>query len=117
MAGVAGPAGVPGPPGPAGATGPAGVQPRIVSVTQDFGRVQSGALIQVIVTCPPGTQVVGGGAVTEITPPNETDTKRLHQLFSGPMSDTEWITASTAVSGLSTGSTLRYVASAMCIGP
>jgi hypothetical protein len=87
-----------------------------VSVTQDFGRVQSGALIQVVVACPAGTQVVAGGAVAEILPPNDTDTKRIHQLFSGPLSDGEWITAATAVSTLSNGSNLRYTASASCMG-
>ena len=76
----------------------------------------SGALIQVTVTCPPGTAVIGGGAITEITPPNDDDTKRMHQLFSGPASDTEWVTASTAVSTLSNGSNMRYIASATCIG-
>ena len=76
----------------------------------------SGALIQVVVPCPPGTHVVGGGAVTEITPPDDSDTTRLHQLFSGPISDTEWVTASTAVSTLSNGSNLRYIASATCVG-
>jgi hypothetical protein len=78
--------------------------------------VQSGDLIQVTVACPPGTEVIGGGAVTAITPPNDTDTKRMHQLFSGPISDTEWVTASTAVSTLSNGANLRYIASATCIG-
>jgi hypothetical protein len=118
-AGPAGPAGAPGvrgPTGPTGATGPAGTTPQIVSITQDFGRVQSGQLIEVVVACPAGTQVVGGGAVTEITPPDDTDTKRMHQLFSGPISDTEWATASTAVSTLSNGANLRYVASATCVG-
>lgn len=86
-----------------------------MSVVQDFGRVFSGALIQVTVTCPPGTVVVGGGATTEITPPDDSDTTRMHQLFSGPTSDTEWVTASTAVSTLSNGSNLRYIASATCI--
>jgi hypothetical protein len=60
--------------------------------------------------------VIGGGAITEITPPDETDTKRMHQLFSGPISTTEWVTASTAVSTLSNGSNLRYIASATCVG-
>lgn len=124
-AGVPGPPGVPGLPGamgapgsrgPAGATGPAGAAAELVSVTQDFGRVQSGALIQVVVTCPAGTQVVGGGAVAEIIPPNETDTRRIHQLFSGPISDVDWITASTAVSTISNGASLRYTASASCVG-
>jgi hypothetical protein len=78
--------------------------------------VQSGALIEVVVACPPDTQVIGGGAITEITPPNDTDTKRMHQLFSGPISETEWKTSSTAVSTLSNGSNLRYVASAVCLG-
>lgn len=104
--------------GPTGPTGPPGMSlpVEIVSVTQDFGRVQSGALIEVMVACPIGTQVIGGGAVIEITPPNDTDTKRLHQLFSGPVSDIEWLTASTAVSTLSNGSTMRYIASAVCMG-
>jgi hypothetical protein len=127
-AGIPGPTGAPGPagpPGPVGAVGPPGTtgppgrsaaSPQIVSIVQDFGRVQSGALIQVVVTCPPGMEVIGGGAVTTITPPNDLDTRRLHQLFSGPISDTEWVTASTAISTLSTGSTLRYIASATCIG-
>jgi hypothetical protein len=117
-AGARGPAGPPGPPGnpgPPGPTGPAGTSPQIISVAQDFGRVQNGALIQVVVTCPPGTQVIGGGAVTAITPPNDTDMKRLHQLFSGPISDTEWVTASTAVATLSNGANLRYIASATCV--
>ncbi|HSS56276.1 MAG TPA: hypothetical protein VLK79_16640 [Gaiellales bacterium] len=112
-----GPAGPPGlTPGPTGATGPPGATAEIVSITQDFGRVQGGALIEVVVACPPGTQVIGGGAITEITPPDADDTKRLHQLFSGPVSDTEWKTSSTAVSTLSNGSNLRYIASATCIG-
>jgi hypothetical protein len=102
--------------GATGPTGPPGATVQIVSVTQDFGRVQNGALIQVVVTCPPGMAVVGGGAVTDITPPNDTDTKRLHQLFSGPVGTTEWVTASTAVATLSNGSNLRYVASATCVG-
>jgi hypothetical protein len=87
-----------------------------VSVTQDFGRPASGALIQVIVPCPPGTRVVGGGAVAEIMPPSETDTTRIHQLFSGPLSDGEWIVAATAIARLSAGANLRYIASATCIG-
>jgi hypothetical protein len=61
-------------------------------------------------------QVVGGGAVIEITPPSDTDTKRLHQLFSGPISATEWKTSSTAVSTISNGANLRYIASATCLG-
>jgi hypothetical protein len=83
---------------------------------QDFGRVQSGTLIQVTVTCPPNTLVIGGGATTEITPPSDRDTTSIHQLFSGPISDTEWVTASTAVNTLSNGSNLRYIASATCVG-
>lgn len=114
-AGPAGAPGMPGTPGARGPTGPAGATPQIVSITQDFGRVQSGALIQVVVTCPPGTQVVGGGAVAEIQPPDEDDTRRIHQLFSGPLSDVDWVTASTAVSTLSNGSNLRYTASASCV--
>lgn len=114
--GPTGLAGQMGPAGPTGPTGPAGGQPEIVSITQDFGRVQSGALIEVVVACPAGSVVVGGGAVTEITPPDEDDTKRVHQLFSGPVSETEWKTSSTAVSTLSNGSNLRYIASATCVG-
>lgn len=108
--------GLPGPTGPTGATGPAGSTPQIVSVVQDFGRVESGALIQVIVSCPVGTVVVGGGAITEITPASDTDTKKMHQLFSGPSSATEWVTASTAVSNLTDGSNMRYIAFATCVG-
>ena len=78
--------------------------------------MQSGALIEVVVACPLDMQVVGGGAVIEITPPSDTDTKRLHQLFSGPISPTEWKTSSTAVSTISNGSNLRYIASATCLG-
>jgi hypothetical protein len=88
---------------------------QIVSTTQDFGRVQNGTLVQVTVACPSGMQVIGGGAVIVITPPNDTDTKRMHQLFSGPISDTEWETASTAIATLSNGSNMRYIASASCI--
>jgi hypothetical protein len=107
--------GAPGLPGPVGATGPPGAPTQIVSITQDFGQAQSGEVIQVTVACPPGTQVIGGGAVTQITPPKAADTRRLHQLFSGPASDTEWVTASTAVSTMSDGSNLRYIASATCV--
>jgi hypothetical protein len=114
--GPPGAVGAPGPPGPVGATGPPGAPTQIVSLTQDFGQAQSGEVIQVTVACPPGTQVIGGGAVTQITPPNAADTRRLHQLFSGPASDTEWVTASTAVSTMSDGSNLRYIASATCVG-
>jgi hypothetical protein len=73
-------------------------------------------LIQVIVTCPAGMRVVSGGAVAEIIPPNETDTKRIHQLFSGPLTEVEWIVASTAIARMSVGSNLRYTASASCVG-
>jgi hypothetical protein len=69
----------------------------------------------VTVACPADTQVIGGGAVIEITPPDDDDTRRIHQLFSGPVSNTEWHTASTAVSTLSNGSNLRYIASATCV--
>ena len=87
-----------------------------MSVVQDFGRVQSGTLIEVTVTCPLDTLVIGGGAVTEITPPSDKDTTSIHQLFSGPISSTEWVTASTAVNTISNGANLRYIASATCVG-
>jgi hypothetical protein len=118
MPGSPGPPGPPGARGPTGATGPPGPAAaalEIVSTTQDLGRVQSGALIQVVVPCPPGTQVVSGGAVAEILPPNETDLKRIHQLFSGPLNASAWIVASTAISRMSPGANLRYTASAACL--
>ena len=101
--------------GPGGPPGPAGAAPQTVSITQDFGEVNGGALIQVTVSCPPGTVVVGGGSVTHIFPPNDSDTTKLHQLFSGPTSPTDWTTASTAVGNLSNNSDLQYTASATCI--
>jgi hypothetical protein len=120
--GPAGPPGVPGTPGArgatgaTGATGPAGAGVELVSVVQDFGRAQSGMLIEVVVPCPPGTRVIGGGAVAEIIPANETDTTRIHQLFSGPLNEGEWIVAATAISRLSVGANLRYTATAACAG-
>jgi Collagen triple helix repeat (20 copies) len=127
-AGPRGPAGLPGIPGTpgvrgstgatgaTGATGPAGTAVELVSVVQDFGRVASGALIQVVVPCPPAMRVIGGGAVAEIIPANETDTTRIHQLFSGPLNEGEWIVAATAISRLSVGANLRYIATAACAG-
>jgi hypothetical protein len=114
--GPPGPMGIPGTPGAPGPPGPTAGAPQVVFVTQDFGQVAGGTLIEVIVTCPAGTLVVGGGAITEITPPDDDDTKKLHQLFSGPISATEWKTSSTAISTLTFGSNLRYIASATCVG-
>jgi hypothetical protein len=83
---------------------------------QDFGRAQSGDVFQVVVTCPVGMQVVGGGSVAEIIPPDEDDLKKIHQLFSGPLSAIDWITTSTAVSTIGQNHNLRYTASATCAG-
>jgi hypothetical protein len=116
-AGQPGSVGPPGPGGPTGATGPTGsiVNTQIVAVTQDFGRPNSGAFIQLVATCPPGMQVVGGGMLVQFVPPSDTDTARVHQLFSGPLNDTKWIVASTLVSRPSQGSSLFYTVTAVCI--
>ena len=121
--GPTGPTGARGNIGPTGATGmvgptgPSGGLPAIdiISVTQDFGRPQAGAFIQLIATCPPGTKVLGGGMLVQFTPPNNTDTSRVHQLFSGPLSETEWIATSTVISRPSVGSSLEYTVSATCM--
>jgi Collagen triple helix repeat (20 copies) len=120
--GPVGPAGIPGPagaPGPRGATGPTGAATTIpvemVSLTQDFGRAPSGTLIELVATCPPGSVVVGGGMVIHMIPPNAADTRSVHQLFSGPVSATAWMAASTVISSLSAEANLRYTVSATCI--
>lgn len=102
--------------GATGVTGPAGTVPvEIVSLTQDFGRAVTNTLIELIATCPAGSVVVGGGMIIQIIPPNDIDTRRVHQLFSGPLSTTEWAAASTVISTLSNGANLRYTVSATCI--
>jgi hypothetical protein len=87
----------------------------MISLTEDFGRAQTNTLIQLVATCPAGSVVVGGGMVVEIIPPNDIDTRRVHQLFSGPLSATEWVAASTVIATLSQGANLRYTVSALCI--
>lgn len=100
--------------GPTGAPGPS-AQTQIVTITQDFGRPASGAFIQLVATCPPGMQVVGGGTLVNFVPPSDTDTARVHLLFSGPLSESEWMVASTLVSRPSQGSNLFYTVTAVCI--
>jgi hypothetical protein len=53
--------------------------------------------------------------LVQFVPPSDTDTARVHQLFSGPLSDTEWIATSTLVSRPSQGSSLFYTVTAVCI--
>src|SRR5262245_35058323 len=112
-----GPVGPAGPIGPSGLPGPTGpsAQTQIVSMTQNFGRPGSGSFIQLVATCPPGMQVVGGGMLVNFVPPSNTDTARVHQLFSGPLNDSEWIATSTLVSTPSQGSSLFYTVTAVCI--
>jgi len=81
---------------------------------QDFGRAQAGDLFILASPCAPGEIVHAGGVVPTITGGTPQDIQRIHLLFSGPTSATEWTAAATCIQTLSPNADLTYTVYALC---
>lgn len=87
-AGAAGATGATGAPGAAGAQGPPG-QNGVSGWEKVMASSSCGASCTVVVTCPAGKKVIGGGFVSEVVEPN--GRKFIWAPFSSyPVSDTAW---------------------------
>ena len=117
--GPTGSVGPTGPVGPAGVAGPTGnvtIPVSMHSVTQNFGRAQSGTLISLVVPCDPGEIVISGGVVPTIAGGVARDIQQVHLLYGGPTTPPiAWQVASTIVNTLSQTADLTYTAYALCI--
>jgi len=81
---------------------------------QDFGRATAGTIMVLTAPCLPGEVVQAGGVVPTITGGVPVDIARIHLLFSGPTSPTEWTAAATAIQTLSVNADLTYTVYALC---
>ena len=84
------------------------------AVSQSFGRPKAGDLFVLTAPCEPGEVVQAGGVVPTIANGVPVDIQRIHLLFSGPTSATEWTAAATCIQTLSPNAELTYTVYALC---
>lgn len=108
--GARGPAGVPGPAGPAGAQGPAGVSGyQIVTAS---GPTDSTPFKTLVVNCPAGQSVLGGG----VSPETASQTDTLVVVNSYPSQSTQWFVSARDLTPSTSSWTLAAYATCATVG-